>query len=235
MENGPFSTPEFDEFAQDVVLFTHITSHIPGEKYADLLQEKGGRGFPHLVIMDAAGDVLATHEGPRTVEAFRATAKGAQHYVELKALADPTPAQRVELLLLELQMGKIGLEEGRKRRDALGEAAKPEAARIEQALTDLEVRDALEKAQPRTQAEAEQLKADLGQRFQAMLAAGRHPTGEQETQAFYGLIMEWAEKQKDPDTFEKALSGMRERFGKLPAADRFFKQAEERLARLRQK
>lgn len=234
MENGPFSTPEFDAFARGVVLFTHITSRIPGEKYGDLLSQKGGRGFPHLVIMDAEGDVLATHEGPRTVEGFQATAKAAQHYLDLKGLASPTPAQQVELLLAELQLGKVGLEAARQRKEGLEGLTPEQSTQIDQALTDLEIRDVLEKAQPSSQEEANRLKAELGARFQAMFKEGRRPAGDQATQAFYGLILDHAEQEKDAATFAEALGILRERYGKQPGTERFFKAQEERLAKLRQ-
>lgn len=234
MENGPFSTPEFDEFAKGVVLFTHITSRIPGEKYGDLLQEKGGRGFPHLVFMDAEGEVLAVHKGARTVEGFQATAASAQRYLDLKAVADKTPEQKLELFLAELDLGKLDLQQARQRKAELSGLTPEQETRVGQALTDLEVMDALEKARPQSREEATRIKAELGAKFQAMFAEGRRPSSDQAAEAFYGLILEHAEQQKDAASFEAALNAMRERFGKYPGADKFFKQAEERLARLRQ-
>ena len=46
LEHGPLLTDDFAKFAKDYVLFCHITSMIPGEKYGDLLEEKGGNAFP---------------------------------------------------------------------------------------------------------------------------------------------------------------------------------------------
>lgn len=55
------------------MLFLHVTTGMKGGRYDDLLREKGGYGFPYLVFMDATGDVLLEHEGPRTVAGFRET------------------------------------------------------------------------------------------------------------------------------------------------------------------
>ena len=50
------STEEFKAFAGEVVPFLHVTSRVEGEHHPDLLEKKGGRGFPHLVVLDATPD-----------------------------------------------------------------------------------------------------------------------------------------------------------------------------------
>ncbi|MCO5169175.1 MAG: hypothetical protein M9894_22760 [Planctomycetes bacterium] len=181
--------------------------------------------------MDAQGEVLVTHQGPRTVEAFRAGAAAAQRYLELRAVKDPTPAQQVDLLLAEVDLGKLDLDAARARKDALTGLTPEQEARVAQALTDLEV---MAMAQGLTrQADAAQRRA-LGGRFRAMLQEGRRPAGDQAAQPFYVLILDWAEHERDVATFEQALGALRERYGAQPGTERFFKQQEERLARLKQ-
>lgn len=182
--------------------------------------------------MDASGDVLAEHDGPRTVAAFAATAARAQRYVELRAIADPTPAQKVELFLAELGMGKLDLATAQTRRAALEGLTPEQEAQISTALTDLEVMNILQTT-PNRPGQEGPIKVQLGGRFAEMLAAGKRPSADQPFQAFYGLIMDWAEAQKDVAVFEQALGAMRERFGKLPQAAQFFRAQDERLARLK--
>ena len=69
MEKGTLSEASFAEFGKQVVLFCHITSRVNGDPHQDLLQQKGGQGFPHLVFMNAEGEVVAQPQG-RSAEAF---------------------------------------------------------------------------------------------------------------------------------------------------------------------
>jgi hypothetical protein len=183
--------------------------------------------------MDANGDVLAVHQGPREVSAFAATAAKAQRYVELRAVADPTPAQKVELFVTELEMGKLDLAAARTRKAALTGLTPEQEAQISSALTDLEVMDVLKNTPPPAQGQEAQVKAQLGARFHEMLQAGKRPSADQPYQAFYGLIMDWAEANKNVAAFEQALGAMRERFGAMPQAAQFFRAQDERMARLK--
>lgn len=180
--------------------------------------------------MDAEGEVLATHEGPRTVEAFRQTTAGAQRYATLKAVKDPTPQQRVDLFLAELDLGKLDLAAARQRRTELTGLTPEQETKVSQALTDLEI---LDMAQALGQRPSPQQRAELGGRYHAMLQEGRRPTGEQAFQPFYILMLDWAEQQKNAAAFEQALGALRERFGSQPGVDRFFKAQEERLQRIK--
>ncbi len=180
--------------------------------------------------MDAEGEVLATHEGPRTVEAFRQTTAGAQRYATLKAVKDPTPAQRVDLFLAELELGKLDLAAARERRGQLSGLTPEQEARVSAGLTDLEIMDMANGLGQRPDAAQ---RAALGGRYHAMLQEGRRPTGEEAFQPFYILILDWAEQQKDAAAFEQALGALRERFGAQPGVDRFFKAQEERLAKIK--
>lgn len=180
--------------------------------------------------MDAEGEVLAAHEGPRTVEAFRQTATRAKRFAELKAVKDPTPAQRVDLFMAELDLGRLDLAAARERRGQLTGLTPEQEAQVSQAITDLEIVDM---ANALGQRPTPAQRAELGGRYHAMLEEGRRPAGEQASQAFYILMLDWAEQQKDAPAFEQALGALRERFGAQPGVERFFKAQEERLARLK--
>ncbi|MBI4614210.1 MAG: hypothetical protein HY720_11415, partial [Planctomycetes bacterium] len=48
---------------------------MPSDKYQNLLEEKGGRGFPHLIFMDFEGNKIGD-VGGRDVASFERSAAG---------------------------------------------------------------------------------------------------------------------------------------------------------------
>lgn len=74
VERGALSSVEFKEFGKKVVLFCHITSHVPGDPYPELLREKGGRGFPTFYFLDPTGKVVGEPSG-RSVAAWETALK----------------------------------------------------------------------------------------------------------------------------------------------------------------
>ena len=57
LESGPLSEDAFPEFAKSVVPFAHVTSRVDSDPYQDLLQQKGGCGFPMgpFALLDLVG------------------------------------------------------------------------------------------------------------------------------------------------------------------------------------
>ncbi|RMG19075.1 MAG: hypothetical protein D6731_00405 [Planctomycetota bacterium] len=189
--------------------------------------EKGGRGFPYLVYMDAEGDVLGKPAG-RDVASFERGAKTAQAYLDLKNKADRTPAEEAELLAAEIGLGKVSVAEAEKRMQGLelDEAGKQ---KIEAALTDLRI---LERVKSLRQGDMAGIAA-AGKAYYEMYQAGQRPQGDEAFQAFYMLIMRYGQSEKDPDIFEVGLKAMKDKFGHLPQAARFFEAQEKALAELR--
>lgn len=74
MERGALLDPGMKEFAKKVVPFLHITTKIKGDKYQDLLREKGGRGFPTFRFLDPKGEVIGKPKG-RSVASWEKTLK----------------------------------------------------------------------------------------------------------------------------------------------------------------
>ena len=101
------SQPEFPSFADDVVLFCHVTSHVGSDPYQGLLQEKGGGGFPYLAFLDDKGEVIAAHDGPRTLEAFRSTAGTVREYRDLLEKAESGDAEaKTALFFCRIDLGQ---------------------------------------------------------------------------------------------------------------------------------
>jgi hypothetical protein len=167
------STPEFAEFAENVIAFCHLTTRIDGEPNDDLLRRKGGSMFPFLAFLDTDGKVLALPRG-RTVEVFRATLEGdVAAFRELKAKAatgDPDArralfAKRVALRHFE------DFDAAREELAELEGLSDEERAELTQALVDQEFNLIL--GSVRSEADA----ADAGERCLPMYRAGRIPAG----------------------------------------------------------
>lgn len=198
LESGPFSEPAFAEFGERVVLFCHISSKVEGEPYPRLLREKGGRGFPHLVFLDADGDVIATQR-ERTVASFRQTHGACLRFRALQErLAAGDTTVRPDLLIARIEMRGITFEKAERALAELGEVPAGKRARLAALMLNLEVRDARRQARTPKQAVA------AGERFRKMWDAGRVPTGDAAS-SFFFLIMEAAFANGDAATYARAL------------------------------
>lgn len=231
LESGPLLTDDFAKFAKDYVLYVHITTMIPGEKYGDLLEQKGGTAFPWLVFMDASGDIILEHEGPRTAEAFAKSGARAKDWVALKDKSDKgdKPAQ-IDFAILQLGMGKVKAAEAVKTIGAAGTPSKDQQAKLDEELINAEVREAVQALRNDDQA------TELGKKFYARYKEGKPtPTADSAFQSYYILIMNAADEAKDTSTFEKTLKALKEKYGAMPGASAFFEEREQRLKQLQEK
>ncbi len=210
-----------------MVLFAHITSSVEGDKYQDLLNEKGGRGFPYLAILDADGNVVA-RPGSRDVAGFAAAAADGKRYVDLKAKKDPSVAEQVDLLALEIGLGLVDYDAAKARADALKDLDDALRARLDDALLPLEVQKHLPQGR---NAPREAILA-AGKTYAGMFKAGRIPKDDESFQPFFILMLDYAEETKDVDLFRTALGKLTERFGENPRAKGFFDAQQARLAKL---
>jgi len=223
------STDEFKAFAAEVVPFLHVTSRVEGEHHPNLLEEKGGRGFPHVVALDAKGDVVATLQ-ERTVEGFRKMMKGAGDFAALSGKEKRTPAEEMRLVRLLHDMDRIEADEARARANALVEPDEAVKKDRDDFLVMLDVVGELEGKNLREPA----ARVEVGKTFHDWWKAGREPKDEAAVQPFFILMLDYAEAEKDVALFEKALGKLREAFGSRPETERFFKNQEGRLAKLKE-
>ena len=95
MERRVFSTKEFREFARDVVLFYHLTTHVESDKDQDLLRFMSNRvAFPTVLYLTLKGEVMHKHAGERTVSCFEKEIHGYHqlHYARLRLSLGEKPA-----------------------------------------------------------------------------------------------------------------------------------------------
>jgi hypothetical protein len=219
------------KFSKDYVLFCHITTHIQGEKHANLLEEKGGEGFPHIVFMDAEGSVLAVHEDDRTAEAFAKTGAKAKTFMELKAkAAKGDKTAKVDLIIAQLDMGQIKAADAEKQLKEAGALTKEQQAKLDAIMVNATVMDIVKGIESEAEAKT------AGKKFYEMQKAGKPaPTSDQAMQPYFILGMGAAEEAKDAATFEKNLNALKAKFGSNPQAQKFFEAKEKKLEELKGK
>ena len=223
------STEEFKAFAGEVVPFLHVTSRIDGEKHADLLEKKGGRGFPYLVVMDAKGEVVSGVQ-ERTVEGFRKAVKDAGDYATLLAKEKRTSAEELRLIRLQHDMHKIEDDAARQRANAIDVSDEAVKKDRDAFVFGLDIVAQMPKGKD-SRDPAKRIAA--GKTFHEWWKAGKEPTDEGLTQPFFILMLDYAESERDVELFEKALGKLRELFGAKTEAAGFFKKQEERLEKLK--
>jgi hypothetical protein len=220
LEGGALSDEKFPEWSKSVVLFCHITSQVAGEKYPKLLSEKGGRGFPTLAFLDAAGDVVARHDGDRTVDLFEATAASGRSFIDLRtkaAAGDKDAKIDYELARLALDAETVKFDDAKKRVADLGELGGAARKKADALLTDIEAMDimsGISKGRPAAV-----------KRAYDMRKAGRTPS-ERVGLGFWYLVMEGSEAASDAATYEEALGVVKART---------FQRYEETLKKLKEK
>jgi hypothetical protein len=181
--------------------------------------------------MDQDGNILAIHNGPRTVEGFEATAKTADEWAAKKKKAAAGDKQAlVEVVLTELKDGRMKISEAdAKLKDvSLSDEQKKE---VESVRPDAEVRELSQEATPQDKTGA----IALGKKFAERKKEGKAPPkDEQLVQMYWVLMMNYAESEKDAALYEDALTSLEKVFGSNPRAKRFFEAAHKTLEKLKE-
>jgi hypothetical protein len=237
LENGLFSSKEFTGFAKTQTMFLHITSRVPGRKDDDLLQKIGGSGFPTMVVMNAAGDVL-TKPNARSLAGFREAVSRAEQI--LKEIAsnkqrDPIEADALEFLR-RLSVGTLtDPMEARSRYIKCRSAMTPtQRLTSETGLTHIELYAAQSRAMyakvgPERDKEILTIfacKAKLG---------GKWPWNPGLNRVLI-VLMNWAESKRDPQLFASLLPDFikvrKQFYSSFKSNDAFIEKQQQRLGAL---
>lgn len=214
-----------------MVLFCHITTKIPGHKYDGLLSEKGGGGFPYLAFLNAEGDVVAKHQGPRSIEGFQQTAKDAKLYVELKKKMDEGKADlatKVDFLVVSAKLGNVSLADAQKQAKDLAGLSPDQQKKVDEALANLEIADILKTVR------SKDAQAEAGRKFFEMKKEGRVATFDGTIWGYWVCILTHAEAQKDAATYEEGLNALKAKFKDSAAYKKALEQFEKTLQSLKQ-
>jgi len=188
--------------------------------------------------MNEDGDVLAAHEGPRTVDGFEETGKKAQKFVDLKKKADKgDKGAKIELIIADLEGGRITPDEATKKLEGLGELSADQKKALETAKANGEVKAIYEpyNSTPSSdQAAVKKARTEIGEKLLARKKAGKPaPTGDQEWQMYWFGILGYGELKEDAAIYEEALTAIKGKFGKEPQAKQSIAKMEQTLARLK--
>lgn len=180
-----FLEDDFAEFGKGKILFAHITTQIEGHKHDDLLGKVGGRGFPTIVALDPAGNVLAKLQGRRNIAGFSSMMeKGQTMMKELKELTKKAKAgdkaAQMKLIGKQIELGQI---DAAKAKELLGNKDLP--ADVKSKLNGIiaagKINDIMKTVtrDPKTQVAA-------GKKFAAMIDEGfAFPDGPPKLNAYY--------------------------------------------------
>jgi Thioredoxin-like len=202
LEQTVLARPEFVEYSKNVVLFCHISTHIPSEPHGSLFAEKGGTGFPSLMVLDEDGNVLARQRGERTLCAVRGVVDEARAFAaHILSSASSDPETRYACLLKQVELGHFAPDEARTKVKGLGSLPADRQTRLETAITareftlaTIEIRNAPD--------DASRLQAAV--RLVEMKKAGHIPS-DGNALAFWDWVIAYAAHTRDPGLYEDGL------------------------------
>jgi hypothetical protein len=187
--------------------------------------------------MDAEGNVIATHEGPRTLDAFEETAKKAQAYIDLKKKAEKgDKSAKIDLTIADLEAGRLKPDEATKKLEGL-ELSKDQKKSLEAAQANGDVKAIYDPYKALSNEDPEAIKKariDIGEKLLARKKAGKPaPSGDQEWQMYWFGLLGYGELKKDAAVYEEALNAIKGKYGKEPQAKGAIAQMEKTLAELK--
>lgn len=230
LEGGVLLGDDFAKLSDRFVLFCHITSQAPGEKYQMLLPEKGGKGWPSVFFLDSDGNVLARHSGPFTVEGFEATGAKPRAFLELRAKAEKGgPPAKIDFILARLELGQLRPGEAEERIREIGAAPTPEQKRkLDGLVSNVDVEAILKPIK------TEESKNAAAKKCYERLKAGKaDPTIEPVRGGYWNLILEYAESVKDVEVFEQSIRVIKEQYSALPGVQQYLQAKEASLRKLK--
>ncbi len=210
------------------MLFNHITSRIPTDPLPNLLGQKGGSGFPHLVFMDETGLVVARQRGPREVADFRKLQEEAQAALQLRDQAKAgDPAAQFAWLVRILELQPLPAAEVAAQVQAIGDLTSDQKSRLDPLLVTNDFKDAMITV---TQDVPTQVEA--GRKLAAMADTGRIPADKRDATNFWGTIATFAEHTKDKARFARAFESIKTLVPKTPNSEIWYAKMEAKLKEL---
>jgi hypothetical protein len=225
LESGALATAEFKTFAEDVVLFCHITTRIPDHPYDGLLRATGGKFFPTLLFMDGMGKVVGWVDifDGLTVEKFRAAHSNTKRRLALLDKEKPTAAEKTELFLLDAKLLMMDYDAAKERVADLGKLEGDAAKRVAEVMVNFEAEDHMN---PRPRG-MEAVK-EVGEAFYKMAKAGRIPTKSGLAGGFWSYMFAWADAEKNVEAMKYVVG----EYGKLAETD---ERAKRMLGRMKER
>jgi len=192
LEAAVLASDAFVSFGKGFVLFVHER---PEDELAGLSAKLGVQGFPTILFIDGAGDVIATHTGSRSLAALEATARRAQALEERLARGDK--GARIDVIIADLEGGRTKLDDLEKKLEGLGELTAEQKHALSVAKANGEV-DAI--------CASSMDRAKVGKKLLARYKAGKPaPTGVIQATAYWYGLLEHAERLGDAALYAEVL------------------------------
>lgn len=239
VEASVLQSPEFLLYAQGVIPYLHITSNLPLKPDGKLFQEKGCKGYPTFLWMDAQGEVLALFEGDLSVEALNSTHAFAEETEQFKKAYEQNPQE--ERAMKAYFLRKLSLNPSLEMLQKMEEWWKADQLTLEQVAL-LKSHKAYQEINERLQLLQKELRKGnklptqedlflaLAPPFYALYQQGLVPLGDNNTvNNFWLYTAQYAARQKDEETLKKAYSILKEKVGQEPALQEILKNLEAQL------
>ncbi len=225
-----FSTDEFVNWAKDWTLYCHITSHVPGDKAANLHKDMGCTRWPDFLFTDQDGNIIGRHFGGWFPVDIKRSGDWVLKAVDLrKKFVGGDKSVAADLFDVSVKLMLFKLAAGTAAGGALKDLTPQQQKMVDGALVNLAVQDAvLQIKHPAI----DQIK--VGKAFLEMRRAGKVPTGENEMLRYLFLICVYTEANRELKPFEEALKMLKEKYGDIASAQQRIKQFEASLEKLKE-
>lgn len=191
------------------MLFLHNTSFVETDPLQSLSQEKGGIGWPYMVVMDEVGTVMVRNieSRARNVAQFQSIVeREVPAYKEMaSAAADGKPEAVHAFLRKRMELANISFADASAERKKLTDLEAAEAAKLDQDLINLQVDEIFASIKERSQAAY----AKAAPKTAKMLEEERIPNGEARARNFWRLVEIYGKMTKDKDLQERAKKAIR--------------------------
>lgn len=233
LESRVLSAEDFPAFAQKVVPFLHISSRVAGEKYPNLLRQKGGNAWPTLSFLSAEGRFLLQmphpvrsaaelQEGLETVQTWQILSR------RVAAAKGEDPKLERDFFNLEMTMGILSFAQASARFDKLKDGMSAKGRKhYARRLVDLQFNEIA-----RTITGKNRTMVAAGEKYLTMIERDRIPKVRQVT-TFWQAALAAAEQRKDADLFEKIMNRAKQEMAGDKRVDRYIGMVRRRLERMR--
>lgn len=207
LENAELSTPRFDAFGKQVVLFLHCTSHTADEPLPTFAADRGFTSYPTLCFFDADGTLLAHIGDDKTVAVFEATLAKVRQLQALRArAAKGDAAADKQCFLLQLQLDALSLAEMQQRRQGVTGLTPEEVVLVDARMTDAQLDDLLRRAR-------ELGPQEVGKQLAGLARAGHRPSAAM-INLFWNPVLTYARDARDADLAKVAFDALMSQYGK---------------------
>jgi hypothetical protein len=216
LEGEALVAPWFQEAAKSFIPYLNITTLLPDTPDQDLLEKKGGDGFPYVIFMDSAGAVLTDRIWPQDKEALeKAMGEAKTQLASLNVLREAAAKNANDpVARANLAMKLFLLRAGDKTAAEIAEMAKTpglDAGVLTQFKT-FEIRQRILAADAAARNSATSQEAYMaaveGAMYQALKDGASLPATDEMSQMLYFAGVEGALKAKDKVIAKKAIEGI---------------------------